>query len=402
MGSKARHIIVFCSLLATCWLVRASDTLPLVDLSGETNRHVIVAAGTEKVYQGHPTTVMTADGRIIAVWCTPHGGWCGPAAESVDGGKTWTRIDDRFPSSFKRHVNCPSVYRLVGPDGKARLWVWSQVKMPPDAKDHWDRRERGEPMPSVMSEDEGRTWKEMPPLGAKFRCVMAFASIVRLKDGSYLGVFHRGPGGADKPPLEVCQSVTKDGGFTWSDPKVVCAVKGKDPCEPYVFRSPDGGELCCIMRENTHKGNSLMMFSRDEGKTWSMPEDTAWALTGDRHQGVQLDDGRMVIAFQDMLKDSPTYGHYVAWVGTYDDIRGARPGQYRVKLLHSYAWDKSVPGRTWNGDCGYSGVELLPNGEIVCTTYIKYWPDVRKHSVVSTRFRIEETDAAFAKISERQ
>lgn len=45
----------------------AADELPVVDLSGETNRHVIVAAGTEKVYQGHPTTVMTADGRVIAV-----------------------------------------------------------------------------------------------------------------------------------------------------------------------------------------------------------------------------------------------------------------------------------------------------------------------------------------------
>ncbi len=178
----------------------------------------------------------------------------------------------------------------------------------------------GEAMPSVMSADEGRTWKEMPLLGEKFRCVMAFASIVRLHDGSYLGMFHRGPGGADKPPLEVCQSVTKDGGFTWSEPTVVCAVKGKNPCEPYVFRSPKGDELCCIMRDNTRKGCSLMMFSRDEGKTWSKPEDTPWGLTGDRHQGVQLPDGRLFIAFRDMAPKSPTLGHFVAWVGSYDAI----------------------------------------------------------------------------------
>ena len=114
-----------------CFLAFAEgDAMPLVDLSGETNRHVIVAAGTEKVYQGHPTTAMTADGRIIAVWCTPHGGWCGSAAESSDGGKSWTRIDERFPEAFRRHVNCPSIYRLVGPDGKARLWVYA-VQCPP-------------------------------------------------------------------------------------------------------------------------------------------------------------------------------------------------------------------------------------------------------------------------------
>ena len=46
-------------------------------------------------------------------------------------------------------------------------------------------------------------------------------------------------------------------------------LDGKHPCEPYVFRSPDGDELCCLMRENRRSGTSLVMFSRDEGKTWS-------------------------------------------------------------------------------------------------------------------------------------
>jgi hypothetical protein len=105
--------------------VHAADKLPLVDLSGETSRHIVIAAGTEKDYQGHPTTAMTADGRVIAVWCTPHGGWCGPAAETADGGKSWKRIDSRFPDGFRRHVNCPSIYRLAAPDGKVRMWVWS-------------------------------------------------------------------------------------------------------------------------------------------------------------------------------------------------------------------------------------------------------------------------------------
>ena len=73
----------------------------------------------------------------------------------------------------------------------------------------------------------------------------------------------------------------------------------------------------------------------------------------------------------------------MAWVGTYGDIQEGKPGQYRVKLLHSYA----------GGDCGYPGVERLPDGTILATTYIKYWNDARKHSVVCTRFRLEETDS---------
>jgi hypothetical protein len=345
----------------------ADGRLPVVDISGETQRHVILAAGTETVYQGHPTTLLMPDGKtLFAVWSVGHGGPAGPMARSDDGGRTWARLDDQLPSGYSKHRNCPSIYRLIDPQGKERLWVFSaQPKMP-----------------RIMSADGGKTWREMEPLG--LTCVMTFSSIVRLKDGRYLGLYHRGPGGRDRSPLEVLQTISADGGLTWSEPRVVAAVAGKNPCEPFAFRSPDGAELCCLMRENTHKGCSLMMFSRDEGQTWSTPVDTPWGLSGDRHMGVYAADGRLVIAFRDQAPQSPTRGHFVAWVGTYDDIRYRRPGAYRIKLLHSYA----------GGDCGYPGVERLPDGTIVATTYIKYRPGAEKHSVVSTRFTLHETDAA--------
>jgi hypothetical protein len=38
-------------------------------------------------------------------------------------------------------------------------------------------------------------------------------------------------------------------------------------------------------------------------------------------------------------------------------------------------------------------MELLPDGTIVATTYIKYRPGKKKHSVVSTRFTMKEIDA---------
>ena len=348
---------------------------PVVDLSQDAARQVVIAAGTPELYQGHPTTVLMPDGKtILAVWCVNHGGKAGPMARSDDGGKTWTRLDSTLPPGFKTHQNCPSIYRMTDPQGKERLWVFSAWR---------GKRFSDEAMPSIMSEDGGKTWKEMPPLGKTFRCVMTFSSMARLADGSYVGLYHRGPEGADRAPLEVLQTVTKDGGFTWSEPRVVAKVEGKNPCEPFVFRSPDGKELCALLRENTHKTYSLMMFSRDEGSTWSTPRDTPWGLTGDRHMGVQTKDGRLVVAFRDQAPQSPTKGHFVAWVGTYDDIKQGRPGQYRIKLLHSYA----------GVDCGYPGLEALPDGTIVATTYIKYWNDARKHSVVCTRFTLAETDA---------
>jgi hypothetical protein len=374
-----RRIVEGCVLLLAFGVLTSNgaenvpaDTLPVVDLSGDTARHVVIAQGTESLYQGHPTTLLMPDGKtIFAVWCVNHGGPAGPMARSDDAGLTWTRLDDQLPPNFKNHRNCPSIYRLVDQAGKERLWVFSAHPL----------------MPRILSEDSGKTWTEMPALG--FPCVMTFSSIVKLRDGSYLGLYHRGPDGKDKPPLEVLQTTTADGGLTWSEPHVVAKVQDKNPCEPFVFRSPDGKELCCLMRENTHKGRSLVMFSADEGKTWSEPTDTPWGLTGDRHAGVQTADGRLVIAFRDQALGSPTRGHFVAWVGKYEDIRKAQPGQYRIKLLHSNA------ARV--GDCGYPGMELLPDGTIVAMTYIQYRPGPEKHSVVSTRFKLAETDKLSAK-----
>ncbi len=350
----------------------APDTpdLPTLDLSADTARQSVIAEGTEDVYQGHPTTLLLPDGKtMFAVWSVGHGGPAGPMARSTDGGHTWTRLDDQLPTDFRLHRNCPSIYRIVDAEGTARLWVFSARKE--GAKD-------GD-MPRILSEDDGATWREVEPLGPDFRCVMTFSSILPLKDGRTAGYYHRR---ADDS-LVVLQTITADGGFTWSEPEVIADVAGKKPCEPFVLRSPDAEKLCCLMRENTHEGRSLMMFSSDEGQTWSEPVDTPWGLTGDRHYGVQTTDGRWVIAFRDKALGSPTHNHFVAWIGRYDDIRAGRPGQCRVKLLHSHA----------GGDCGYPGMERLPDGTIVATTYIKYRPGKVRHSVVSTRLRIEEIDA---------
>jgi hypothetical protein len=342
--------------------------IPVVDISRDTGRQVVVARGTEDTYQGHPTTLLMPDNKtMFAVWSIGHGGYAGPMAKSEDGGLTWARIDDRLPDGFTDHENCPSIYRMVDPQGQERLWVYSA----------WPN------MPRIVSDDGGRTWKELEPLGEEFRCVMTFSSVVRLKDGTYAGFYHRRTDGS----LEVMQTITRDGGMTWSDPRVIADVPGKDPCEPFVFRSPEGDELCCLMRENTHQGRSLMMFSQDEGQTWNEPADTPWGLTGDRHMGVYTPDGRLIIAFRDRALNSPTYGHFVAWVGAYKDIKKGLPGQYRIKLLHSYA----------GADCGYPGMEILPDGTIVATTYIKYRPGKRKHSLVSTRFKIEEMDSLYVR-----
>ena len=125
-----------------------------------------------------------------------------------------------------------------------------------------------------------------------------------------------------------------------------------------------------------------MMFSDDEGTTWSPLQETPWGLTGDRHVIKFTPDGRMIAVFRDMAPNSPTKGHFVAWVGNYKDLLEGTSGQYKIKLLHSYA----------GSDCGYPGLEILPDGSIVAITYVKMRPGPEQHSIVGVRFKLEETD----------
>ena len=75
--------------------------LPTIDISQETERHTIIAAGTKEIYQGHPTALLMPDGKtMFTVWSINHGGPGGPMAMSDDAGKTWTRIDDRLPKGY--------------------------------------------------------------------------------------------------------------------------------------------------------------------------------------------------------------------------------------------------------------------------------------------------------------
>lgn len=345
---------------------------PFLDLSTNTARHVVIAAGTPTIYQGHATTVLLADGKtLFAVWTTGHGGPCGPAAMSADGGKTWLRIDERFPAEYTTWKNCPAIYRMTAPQGKERLWIFACGKPATPA-------EGSTAITRVMSEDQGATWRVMPPIPVT-TSVMPVCSILRLNDGSHIAQYN-GRWADLKPKWNrVFQIASQDGGLTWGVPHVVAQHPDMNLCEPFLLRSPDGGEICAILRDNAKDALSKLIFSRDEGKTWTVPEDAAWGLTGHRHQGVQMKDGRWVIAFRDTAPTSPTTGHFVAWFGTYDEIKNRRPGR-RIKLLHSFAgWD-----------CGYAALALLPDETILAVTYIKYWDDARKHSVVGVFVRPED------------
>jgi len=350
-------------------LLGAAAPLPCVDLSDDTARQVVIAQGTETIYQGHPTTVLLPDGQTMyCVWTYGHGGVCGPLKRSADGGRTWSDLLP-VPESWTTAKNCSAIYRLPDPQGKMRLVVYASTG--PDGTMH-----------RAVSEDDGRTWGDMLPTG--LTCVMPLCTVVPIDGGArLLGMSNlRRPGEKqEKRSNVVAQSYSTDGGLSWTPWKIVCDMAGLAVCEPALVRSPDGKQLLCLLREN-YKAQSMFMTSDDEGAHWSEARPLPLGLVGDRHMPCYAADGRLVVCMRDKTKAFGTLGHFVAWVGRYEDIVAGRDGQYRVKLLHSYA----------GSDCGYPGLERLPDDTLVATTYIKYRPGAEKQSVVSTRFRLSEID----------
>ena len=362
---------------------READDMPLIDISGDAMRQTIIDDGTESVYKGHIYSTLGPDGQTVYAMYTSgddhESAGAGPFAKSSDAGRTWKRLDKNLPQWFKReHLHSPILRSLKRPDGSTRFVVFS--------------RDATNSIVTLVSDDLGASWRKGP--GVKVTACMGPTGLIALKDGrtALFGQTGRIPRELRKSKSgeqKIWMSVTADGGDSWSVPRIIAAMDGKDFCEPFCVRSPDGRSLALILREQTHEGRSKVCFSRDEGETWGSPVDTPWGLTGDRHEGTLLSDGRLFIAFRDMAIGSATAGQYVAWVGTWEDLEKCRPGQYRVKLLHHYADTR----RKWSWyDCGYGGVHQLADGTIVCVTYLKNAPDVRRHSVMSTRLKIDETD----------
>ena len=390
----SRHVIgrtIFGSLVVTIACVAATAEEPargysiqLIDLASETQRQFVVDR-EEGQYLGHPTTVLLEDNKtIVTVYPKGHGSGAIVLKHSNDGGLTWSERMP-VPDNWATSQETPTIHRVIDKEGVKRLIVFSGLY----------------PIKMAVSEDDGHTWTPLEPIG-DFGGVVTMASVERLKNGDYMALFHDdgrfikggpnkhrdSPAGESTGTWTVYKTLSSDGGLTWSDPASILEVTdGPHWCEPGLIRSPDGDQLCMLLRENSRQFNSYVSFSDDEGETWSEPRQVQGALTGDRHVGKYAPDGRLVISFRDTTHQSPTKGDWVAWVGTYEDITEGREGQYRVRLMDNHKGQ----------DCAYPGVEVLPDGTFVTTTY-GHWTEGEAPYVVSVRFTLDELDAKAAEL----
>jgi hypothetical protein len=359
-------------------------SIQVLDFDTDTQRQVIVDRERGQ-YLGHPTTVLLEDGKtILCVYPKGHGKGAIQFKRSEDGGKSWS---DRLPTpkSWETSLETPTIHRVIDAKGKKRLIVFSGLY----------------PVRMAFSEDDGKSWSELKKVG-DWGGIVTMASVIPIgpSPGNYLALFHDDgrffePNGKATGIFTLYQSRSSDGGLTWEGPTAIYRSSEVHLCEPGAVRSPDGKQIAVLLRENRRDKNSHIIFSDDEAKSWSKPKELPLPLCGDRHVAKYLPDGRLFISFRAVQKKTTADakdelsksmflhdGDWVAWIGTYDDLRTGGLGQYRIRL-------KDNKNR-W--DCAYPGVEIFPDGTIVTTTY-GHWDQGEPPYLLTIRLSASEIDA---------
>ena len=243
-----------------------------------------------------------------------------------------------------------------------------------------------------LSEDGGNHWTPMKPCGGDIVSVMPWTAILPIGDGRLVGLTNaRDPESAEPLSNRIIRSYSCDNGLSWTPPEPVTHLTEANLCEPWVLPSPDGREWACLLRANNREYPSMVIFSRDHGATWSVPRPLPEGLRGDRHIARYLPDGRILAVFRNVAPDAAGFGHFCGWVGRWEDLKNGTPGELQLKLLHHAPAEPK-----FQFDCGYPGLELLPDGTVVAVTYLHRRVEDAGNSVVSMRIPSSQLTQEFS------
>lgn len=382
-----------------------------------------------KDYMAHPDSVLLRDGNILTVYPAGHGKGAVINKVSTDKGLTWEQTIEDTPKSWEKSLETPTVYRLEFTDTTEKLILIS-------ANSKWPNMDTPGGFECSLSEDEGKTWTEFQRFYSKkdevsVIPIVAMASLTRLKENGrfvdkWMGFFHDSSFYNYKTIL----TFDDEGNMQWSKPEKYLSAhrqieKSAQMCEIEVIRSDKGmgDELCLIARSQSKKINSMVSFSTDEGKTWSVPKEAPASLNGERHKAEYTSDGRMFITFRSIergnkarlnVKNSKDKSRgwisegLVAWVGKYDDLKNGTEGDYRIKIAHIYDEKQIKPEYYANADTGYCGNVVLADDTIVTCSYGKYSATEKtddgkklKTYICSKRINLKDTDELVAKYFEK-
>ena len=359
-----------------------SNTLETYELPENRLSDIEKAPGTDRQYLGQPDMVRTSTGRLITAYPKGHGK--GPIIMQIsdDNGETWTEKNDT-PSSWVGSQETPTLYVLPLENGIERIMMITACPgWGTDSNGHqtgWN---------TSYSDDNGETWTEYKHWypnhkdGSLNKAIVGMASLVQLKDddGNYIqkwmGVYHD----YGYVNYKTYLTFNENGEEQWSEPEPYLSEYRNiestyQMCEIGMFRSPDGKRIVGLARSQSQNNPATMIYSDDEGKTWSKPMDLPGSLAGERHKAAYDPiSGRLVISFREITYDLNgnnifdgnsdwLAGEWVAWVGTYEDLMEQRDGQYRIEIAKDYS------NNAKSGDTGYAGIVVLEDGTFIMDSY---------------------------------
>lgn len=353
-------------------------------------------------YLGHPDSCLVNGDEILTFYPEGHGRGKVLVKKSSDAGLSYKDGIENPPKSWEKSKETPTVYRLQFSEHD---WNDKIILICGNPK-WWDEKSSVGGFYCSVSGDEGRSFSEFKHFFAgEIYPIVSMSSLTRLKENGqfcdkWMGLFH------DKNFInyKTILSFDDSGKIHWSKPepyfkKYRKIEKKSGMCEVECVRSDcgKGDELMLITRSNSKKVNSLLSFSSDEGKTWSEPVFAPAAINGERHKADYLKDGRLFITFRSIERDRRKNikfsekllrGWYsegwIAWVGSYDDLKNGREGQYRIKIAHTYLPKQKRPDTAANADTGYCGNVVLSDGMVVTSSYGIFSPEEKEHGTYTT------------------
>lgn len=375
-------------------------------------------------YLAHPDLVFK-DGKYIAMYVSGHGKGQIITKFSSDG-TNWGERVQGMPTSWANSQETPTLYELKFVDNEGEFTQESALIMASGCPKWQGTSIKADGFQFSVSADGGDTWSEFEKCygrawGKAYDCIVAMSSLTQMKENGkfinkWMGTFHDHKFVNYKTFLtfetDADGNIKKDGNgrpiANWSTPQKLFDNHRKYErkykiCEVEVIRTPsedgltlDGDTLIMIARANKHKTGSLIMFSDDEGNTWSAPRELPPELSGDRHKA-EYDPitQKLVVSFRQVVAARYTsrVSHgvkavgegWLGWVGDFDDLLSFRTDSptFGDKVI--------VLGYEYGGkmDCGYSGTSCV-DGTFCLIGYGRFDKDAQEPYIRSVKFDLRD------------
>jgi len=333
-----------------------------------------IVSKDDSIYEAWPDVVLTAGGKLIAVFteCTRHSDRENARivlVESTDRGRTWSEkkyLTEICPAD--NYFNCARITKL--PDGTLAI-LCDKLTRNPEIKAECQSSE----IHLWTADPEGNEWRHEATYPF---CGIVPDKLLELPSGRRIIAAHFRNEKTDK--LEQYLWYSDDHGKTWSDRVTVAASPEYNLCE--VSLLPCGeNTLVALLRENSGLGEDILMtVSHDEGETWSEIGHTP-ICGGHRPTSGRLQDGRIMVTYRFV----PAYGFqnaFAAFITEKSLLSGDRGAKIRVMPLD---YDRNPVS-----DTGYTGWAQFDDGEIYVVNYIK--DDAKKAYIRGYSFRPEDVE----------